>query len=357
MKFDNNNLLEQIIRDGLFEETSTIKLIPWIGNKLSREGSKYVSKYSKYNLNSRADVSGFTIKQKNSTEKQIIDYIRSDKLYGKSSNFANGDFVYITQQNLTESTIDVVIVPYEKSIVAESDFILSKIRQFTDINDKMVMGQTDFLWNDKVKNIIYNPDTGIRELEEIEVIAYPFYKIGESYLIPNDRYVKREQKLNTDKQILQRLQRETELGVKQSYLNQEKEDSVSADDVVPDIEKTVVDQPQPPTDQDNIVTPVLPIEIQYPINRNSDSEIIRKLQQEIISMINNNPEIYPDPGTTYRTVFDRFIKTYGADGKWGTNTNNMIKLINVGFNDTESSSIDKATYDLIRKYQTEKIEL
>lgn len=357
MKFDSKLLLEHLIRDELFEETQIIKLIPWIGNKLSREGSKYVSKYSKFDLNSRADISGFTIKQKNSAENQIIDYIRSDKLYGKSSNFATGDFVYITQQNLTDSTIDVVIVPYEKSIVAESDFILSKIQQFKDINDKIEQGRTDFLWNDKIKNTTYDPETGIRELGGIEVSAYPFYKIGESYLIPNDRYIKREQKLNIDKEILEQLKRGAELGIKQSYINQEKQDIESIDDVIPDKEKIVIDQPQPPTDRDNIVTPVLPIEIQYPISRNSDSEIIRQLQQDIISMINNNPDIYPDLGTEYRTVFDRFIKTYGSDGKWGTNTNNMIKLINVGFNDTESTTIDKSTHDLIRKYQTSKISL
>lgn len=330
MKFDNNNLLEQIIRDTLFEvTTSSTKIIPWTGNKLSRKTAKFPGA-----------VAGFTIivTGDDLSKQRIITDISKDSNYGESSQFANGRFIYIT----SKPTISTNKTKYNVTIFDDSS------KYYT----------TDLI-ADYQKNYNLIPDSIKRKynLSDVKVFTSP-HVIGDSDFIFNDDISKREQfvdSLATQITLMANIGPEyTELGMSkldlekrvkelETQLQQKKNQS---DVVVP-----------VPTETDDVEDDINSAEISYPITKNSDSSVIRQLQQDIIEMIDNNPEIYPEPGTLYKSIFDRFTKTYRADGKWGTNTNNMIKLINVGFNDTESTNIDKSTYDLIRKYQTEKIEL
>lgn len=340
MKFDNNNLLEQIIRDTLFEvTTSSTKIIPWTGNKLSRKTAKFPGA-----------VAGFTVivTGDDLSKQRIIADISKDSNYGESSQFANGRFIYIT---------------------SKPNISTNKTTYNVTIFDDLSKYYTTDLIADYQKNYNLIPDSIKRKynLPDVKVFTSP-YVIGDSDFIFNDDISKREQfvdSLATQITLMANIGPEyTELGMSkldlekrvkelETQLQQKKNQS----DVVIPVPTETDEYGPKEKPEDDTPTPVLPIEIQYPITKNSDSAVIRQLQQDIIEMIDNNPEIYPDPGTLYKSIFDRFTKTYRADGKWGTNTNNMIKLINVGFNDTESTNIDKSTYDLIRKYQTEKIEL
>jgi hypothetical protein len=334
MKFDSKLLLEQLIQSELLEvSTRSSKIIPWTGNKLSR----------KLNQSGRGAVAGFTIvlTGDNISKDRIVQEIKTDVDYGVSSQFSDGRYVYITSKPIgtDNKTKYNVTIFNDTSKYYTTDFELDFTRNYQLIPIEI-----------KRK---YN-------LADAKVFSSP-YLIGSSDFIFYDDISRREQyidRLMTQITLMATIGPEyAELGVDKLELEKrvkELESELKQKQTQPIITVPVPDETD---DVDDVITPITPTQISYPITKNSDSNIIRQLQRDIISMIDNNPEIYPDPGTDYRPVFDRFIKTYGADGKWGVNTDNMIKLINVGFNDTESTTIDKSTYDLIRKYQTSKISL
>jgi hypothetical protein len=331
MKFDSKLLLEQLIRTHIFEDAVARghEIIPITGNKLSRLTAKVPHA-----------VAGYKLKLKGSTNPDIDawDAIENDPNYGLSSNLSwegrhEHLFSYPIQRGNT--TIYDVVVVNDKSEIFTDDIYDEYWELFTNIPDD-VKDKYDIPSAVVYSRVgILTPDRVAGKLKRIDQIKNDIRLLKE---LPPEVFASNY----TNREVVQRNMQIADL-LKQL---DDKEKQLAVVIPKPD------DEPE-----DNTPTPIKPTEISYPITRNSDSEIIRQLQRDIISMINNNPEIYPDPGTEYRTVFDRFIKTYGADGKWGSNTDNMIKLINVGFNDTESITIDKSTYDLIRKYQTSRISL
>lgn len=160
MKFDNNSLLEQIIRDTLFEQKSSntkipkslkskkkkndedsedFKIVAWTDAKLNNKATFYTNKLKETgrvpDLTS-GWLNGFTVitKHKEDASKEpFIDQIRQNTEYGENSKYANGDHIYIyfikqfkqiVQKVVNRHVVDIVILPLDK--VSSKKVIKSK---------------------------------------------------------------------------------------------------------------------------------------------------------------------------------------------------------------------------------------
>lgn len=327
MKLNNKTLLEHLIRCELFElneQSQTIKsiIVPWTGNKLSRM----------LNKSGKGAVAGFTITIKGVPDEDLVKYIAADSSYGYSSKFSNGNYVYIASTPTThgnKTTWNVTIFDntskyYMKDIFKEYQSLYNKIpseqRRRYNLPD----------------TVIFTTNRGyIRKSDFIETKHLPYH----------DQLIQR---------LTQSIDLMNQIGPDLAVVGQEK---IDLERRVRELEQALSDI----TSQSgvSVPTPVSPADQQQQlisVTNNSDSEIIRQLQRDIIQMINNNPEIYPTD-TQYKQIFDDFIKKYKDDGTWGKNMSSMVQLINLGFEQGNSmTQISSDTYKLIKKYQTSKIK-
>lgn len=152
MKFDSKDLLEQIIRDSLIEQTddknrgfSKVKkaakqkidsikpedfeIIPWDDAKLNNKATFYTNKLNETGRVTDLTsgwINGFTVNTKHKEDpwkESFVDQIRQNPEYGENSKFSFGDYIYIyfikqfkqiVQKVVGRHIVDVVILPRDK---------------------------------------------------------------------------------------------------------------------------------------------------------------------------------------------------------------------------------------------------
>jgi hypothetical protein len=168
MKFDSKDLLEQIIRDSLIEQTddknrgfSKVKkaakqkidsikpedfeIIPWVDAKLNNKATFYTNKLNEtgrvLDLTS-GWINGFTVNTKhkeNPWKESFIDQIKQNPEYGENSKFSFGDYIYIyftkqfkqiVQKVVGRHIVDIVILPRDK--VSSKKVVKQKSKEVDD---------------------------------------------------------------------------------------------------------------------------------------------------------------------------------------------------------------------------------
>ena len=191
MKFDNNSLLEQIIRDTLFEQKSSntkipkslkskkkkndedsedFKIVAWTDAKLNNKATFYTNKLKETgrvpDLTS-GWLNGFTVKcddKLHPSDDEFIEEIRQNTEYGASSKYANGKYVYIYfKSRIRKRLTDIVILPLK--------FVKNIVKQKTTNDDEQETSQ------DITLQVINNNN-------EVDNVTIP-YKLIQQYVDKN----------------------------------------------------------------------------------------------------------------------------------------------------------------------------
>jgi hypothetical protein len=106
------------------------------------------------------------------------------------------------------------------------------------------------------------------------------------------------------------------------------------------------------TDTNIPTVPVIdPVTIGTSITPQSDTELIRELQRDIIAMFNRHPEIAQSAPPATQKILDDFLNRYKDDGKWGANMSEVIKIINAANNQpVTGNQISTSTIQAIKNF-------
>jgi hypothetical protein len=100
-----------------------------------------------------------------------------------------------------------------------------------------------------------------------------------------------------------------------------------------------------------VLTTTEPIDIGIVITPQSDTELIRELQRDIIAMFNRHPEIAQSAPPATQKILDDFLNRYKDDGKWGANMSEVIKIINAANNQPVTGNrISTSTIQAIKNF-------
>jgi hypothetical protein len=99
------------------------------------------------------------------------------------------------------------------------------------------------------------------------------------------------------------------------------------------------------------LTTTEPADIGMVLTPQSDTELIRELQRDIIAMFNRHPEIVQSAPPATQKILDLFINRYKDDGKWGTNMAEVVKIINAANKQTVTGNqISASTIQTIKNF-------
>ena len=352
MKNWNSVLLESIIRDALFEQASAESGKVVIRPMLGLDGERKIARAKEAMSLADPVTDGFVVINKASstiTKPDIVNAIQNSREFGKGSMYDTENWVYLISNNRAigdnSSKRDVLILRRDEYSLG----VL--VRKLDDQYNTMI---NSLEGQDRV-NIMQGSGAKYR-ITSLKTTAVP-NTMNASLYFDTDIAESRKSvaELQANIESMKRLGTGTS-----EYMKQ-----------ITDLEKTNAELkreletiklvPYAPT-SDEIDTGSEPGAANQESNaeitdvyNSSDAELISQLQRDIIKMVNNNPQIYPtDP--RYKQIFDLFINRYKDDGRWGTNMSDMVELMNQGFEVGSSrSSITKQVYELIIKYQTDKL--
>ena len=359
MKDWNNILLESIIRDSLFEQASSESGRVVIRPMLGLEGESKVARAKEsMGITDPVDDGFVVINRQSSTvsKPDIVNAIQNSSEFGKGSRYDTANWVYLISNNRAigknSSKRDVLILQHKNYSLATQ---LNKLgEQYNELINSL---------SDKDRMALYGAGVGaVYTFHSLPTTAVP-HTMNTGIYFDTDISKARTviESLQSDIDTMKRLGPATQQYQEKikdlERFNNELQTQLNSINFVP---------PPPTTDEKEVAAGAYPGDYQQSDNRDtnieitdiyksSDTELIRQLQQDIIKMVNNNPQIYPtDP--RYKQIFDLFINRYKDDGRWGTNMSDMVELMNQGFEAGSSrSSITKPVYELIIKYQTDKL--
>jgi len=355
MKNWNSVLLESIIRDNLFEQASAESDRVIIRPMLGLEGERKVARAKKtMGITDPVDDGFVVINRQSSTVSKldIINAIQKSRDFGIGSQFDSKKWVYLISNNRAigknSSKRDVLILQAKNYNLWKKITLLNK--QHRELMDQIPQRDRRALDIADYTNFSLTSSAFPRNIDTWIYFDEDIFKSREFIS-------KLENDINTMKRVgpqTQQYQKKiADLEKANLNLRNELETIKLSPSIATDDEKEVAAGAYPGDYQqsDNRDTN---IEI-TDIYKSSDTELIKQLQRDIIKMVENNPQIYPT-NPEYKRVFDLFINRYKDDGKWGTNMSDMVELMNQGFEAGSSrSNITKQVYELIIKYQTDKL--
>lgn len=356
MKDWNSKLLESIIRDNLFEQASAELDRVIIRPMLGLEGERKVARAVKAMGITDPVESGFVVINRQSStvsKSDIINAIQKSRDFGIGSRFDSENWVYLISNNRAigknSSKRDVLILQSKNYSLQNKLELLNKqyqelIGQIPEKDRRALDLQNTYFFFSLTSTAVPNSmDTNIYFDEDI-------FKSREFIS-------KLENDINTMKRVgpaTQQYQKQI-ADLEKANLNLRNElETVKLSPTIATADEKEVAAGAYPGDYQQLDNRDTNIEI-TDIYKSSDTELIKQLQRDIIKMVENNPQIYPI-NPEYKRVFDLFINRYKDDGRWGTNMSDMVELMNQGFEAGSSrSSITKQVYELIIKYQTDKL--
>jgi hypothetical protein len=363
MKNWNSVLLESIIRDALFEQASAesgkVVIRPMVG----LDGERKIARAKSAMGLTDPVTDGFVVINKASstiTKPDIVNAIQNSREFGKGSIYDTENWVYLISNNRAvgdnSSKRDVLILRQDEYSLG----VL--VRKLDDQYNTMI----NSLEGQDRENLMQGLSAKYR-FTALKTTAVPNTMDASLYFdtdIAESR--KSVAELQVDIESMKRLGTGTS-----EYMKQITDLEKTNAELKRELETIKLVPYAPTSDEIDTGSELASDEIDTgselgaanqesnaeitDVYNSSDAELISQLQRDIIKMVNNNPQIYPtDP--RYKQIFDLFINRYKDDGRWGTNMSDMVELMNQGFEAGSSrSSITKQVYELIIKYQTDKL--